>query len=68
VVIGVAIGLLTSLWATKAVSTLLFELEPNDPLTITVAAVLLVAVAMFAALLPARRAAYVDPLTALREE
>jgi predicted permease len=68
VLTGVVIGLLTSLWATKAATNLLFDLEPNDPLTITGAAALLVAVALFAAWWPARRATYVDPLTALREE
>jgi putative ABC transport system permease protein len=48
--------------------SLLYELKPNDPLTITFAALLLVMVATLAGYLPARRAARVDPMIALREE
>jgi predicted permease len=65
---GVVIGLLASFAATKTVSTLLFGLKPNDPLTIAVATLLLLAVAALSAYLPARRASRVDPMAALREE
>jgi predicted permease len=65
---GVVIGLLASFAATKTVSTLLFGLKPNDPLTIAAAALLLLAFAALAGYLPARRAARVDPMAALREE
>jgi len=65
---GVVIGLLASFAATKTVSTLLFGLKPNDPLTIAVAMLLLLAVAALSAYLPARRASRVDPMAALREE
>jgi ABC-type lipoprotein release transport system permease subunit len=46
----------------------LYELKPNDPLTIAAATLLLATVAAVAGYLPARRAARVDPMTALREE
>jgi ABC-type antimicrobial peptide transport system permease subunit len=65
---GVVIGLLASLAATRAVSTMLFGLKPNDPLTIAAATLLLLVVAALAGYLPARRAARVDPMAALREE
>jgi predicted permease len=65
---GVVIGLLASLAATKTVSTLLFGLKPNDPLTIAAAVLLLLSVAALSAYLPARRASCVDSMAALREE
>jgi len=65
---GVVIGVLASLAATRTVSTLLFGLNPNDPLTIAAATLLLLAVAALAGYLPARRASRVDPMAALREE
>jgi predicted permease len=65
---GVVIGLLVSFAATKTVSTLLFGLKPNDPLTIAAATLLLIAVAALAGYPPARRASRVDPMAALREE
>jgi ABC-type antimicrobial peptide transport system permease subunit len=65
---GVVIGLLASFAATRTVSTLLFGLKPNDPLTITAATLLSFAVAALAGYLPARRASRVDPMAALREE
>jgi len=68
VIIGVIIGLVASLAATQTASALLFELKPNDPLTITLATLLLLTVAALAGYLPARRAASVDPMVALREE
>jgi predicted permease len=68
VVAGVVIGLLASLAATRTASTMLFGLEPNDPSTIVAATLLLLAVAALAGYMPARRAARVDPMAALREE
>ncbi len=68
VLVGVAIGLAASLAVTRAASSLLFELQPNDPLTIALATSLLVAVALVACLLPARRATKIDPMLALRAE
>jgi predicted permease len=68
VFIGLVIGLGASLAATRTVSTLLFGLQPNDPFTFTLAVLLLLSVAALAGYLPARRAARVDPLVALRDE
>jgi predicted permease len=68
VVLGVGIGLTAALATMRYVSTLLFDLAPNDPLTITVATLLMVGIAVLAGYLPARRAAQVDPLVALRHE
>ncbi|HEY9431621.1 MAG TPA: FtsX-like permease family protein, partial [Blastocatellia bacterium] len=68
VAIGMAIGLGAALATTRLISSLLFGLEPNDPVTIAAAALLMTLVAAFAGYLPARRAARVDPMTALRCE
>jgi predicted permease len=68
VVAGVVTGLLASLAATRTASTLLYGLEPDDPPTIAAATLLLLAVAALAGYLPARRAARVDPMAALRDE
>ena len=68
VAIGIAIGILVALGASRLISTLLFGLKPTDPLTISVAALLMVAAAVFAGYVPARRAARVDPMVALRYE
>jgi ABC-type antimicrobial peptide transport system permease subunit len=64
VVIGLGIALATTRWA----ESLLYGLKPNDPLTIGLAALVLLAVGAVAGYLPARRAARVDPLVALRHE
>jgi predicted permease len=65
---GVAIGVPVTLAATRLISSRLFGVGAADPLTIAAASALLLAVAAMAALLPARRAARVDPMTALRCE
>jgi predicted permease len=68
VVIGLVVGVLASLAVTKTAASLLYELKPNDPLTIVLATLILSAVALIAGYLPARRAARVDPMIALRDE
>jgi putative ABC transport system permease protein len=68
VALGVALGLGAALLGTRWAESLLFGLKPNDPLTIGLATLTLLAVAVVAGYLPARRAARVDPLAALRHE
>ncbi|HXS97221.1 MAG TPA: ABC transporter permease [Candidatus Limnocylindrales bacterium] len=65
---GLVIGVAIVLWAGKAAASLLFGLKPTDPLTILMAAALLAAIALAAAYFPARRAAGLEPMLALRDE
>ncbi|MGH9410849.1 MAG: ADOP family duplicated permease, partial [Vicinamibacterales bacterium] len=68
VAVGVAIGLGLSLAGASALRSLLYGIGPYDPSTICAAALLLATVAALAGLMPARRAARVDPIAALRAE
>jgi len=65
---GVAVGLVASLGIMRLLRAELFGVTPSDPLTFTVAALVLLATALMAAWVPALRAARVDPLVALRHE
>ena len=65
--LGVMIGAAISLWAARFVESLLFGVKARDPLTFAGAAAVLVATALLAGWLPARRAARIDPATVLRE-
>lgn len=66
--IGIAIGTAAALGATRLLRTLLYGVKPADPSTFVLVAAVLAVMALAAAYLPARRAASVDPMSALRYE
>ncbi len=66
--IGVAIGLPVALALVRVIRVVFYGIEPHDPLTMVGAAVVMIAVAALAAFIPARRAAKIDPMEALRYE
>jgi len=68
VLAGVAVGIPAALAASRLIASMLFGLTPWDPLTISIATLALVAVAVLAGYLPARRASRVSPIVALRYE
>jgi ABC-type antimicrobial peptide transport system permease subunit len=65
---GVAAGLAGSLAVTRLVASMLFQVDAHDPWSLAAAPAILLAVALAAAWLPARRAARIDPVRTLREE
>jgi predicted permease len=65
---GVALGAIGAVWAVRFLATLLFEIEPTDPGTFGVVALMILLAALAAGYIPARRATRVDPLVALRHE
>jgi predicted permease len=66
--VGLAIGVPAALIASRLVKSFLFEIRPNDPATLALAAVVLLSSAVLAGYAPARRASRIDPLAALRHE
>jgi ABC-type antimicrobial peptide transport system permease subunit len=67
-VAGLAIGIPAALAAARAVRASLYGVEPADAASITVAAAVMIAAALTAGFFPARRAARLDPLIALRQQ
>jgi predicted permease len=65
--LGVVVGAGVSLWAARFVQTLLYGLQPRDPLTVVAAAALLGTIGALAGWLPARRASRIDPARVLRD-
>ncbi len=66
--IGIVIGIVVALAASRVISSLLYGLKPTAPLSIAMAALLMAGTAALAGYTPARRAAKVDPMEALRYE
>jgi putative ABC transport system permease protein len=67
VAVGLGLGVIGSLASGRLLAGLLYEVEPGDPIILATIAALLVAVALISSWVPARNAASVDPLVALRE-
>lgn len=66
--LGLAVGAAAALWASRALTTMLFEVRPSDPATFTSVAAGLLLIATAASLVPALRATRVDPVSVLRVE
>jgi ABC-type antimicrobial peptide transport system permease subunit len=66
--LGVILGLAGAFALTRVLRNQLYEVGPIDPITFAIVALLLIVVALLACLIPARRAANVDPMEALRSE
>jgi macrolide transport system ATP-binding/permease protein len=66
--VGLALGVPAALIAFRLVKSLLFQTQPNDPVTLALAGVVLLSAAILAGYAPARRASRIDPLAALRRE
>jgi ABC-type antimicrobial peptide transport system permease subunit len=67
-VVGAAMGLAVAVAATRGMAGALFQVSPTDPLTLGAVTALLLCVALVASWLPARRAAAIDPVEAMRSE
>jgi ABC-type antimicrobial peptide transport system permease subunit len=65
---GIVAGVVAAVLLTRLVKSMLYGIQPNDPFTLSVGVLLLLAVALAASWLPARRAADVQPMQALRHE
>jgi putative ABC transport system permease protein len=65
---GLAIGVALAFNVGNIAASMLYGLKPRDPLTLAIAVTAMVAIALVASLVPAQRAASIDPMTALHEE
>jgi ABC-type lipoprotein release transport system permease subunit len=65
---GTALGLVAAALVTRVLEGMLYDIQPLDPISFAGGAVILVALALIASLIPARRAASVNPVEALRAE
>jgi ABC-type antimicrobial peptide transport system permease subunit len=65
---GIVLGLIAAMGLTKVMSNLLYEVSPTDPTTLVAVSALLMSITVLACYVPARRAARIDPVTALRAE
>jgi predicted permease len=66
--VGIGLGVAAALAVTRFMRSLLFQIEPTDPMTFGAIAALLGTIALIAGYIPARRAARIDPVNALRKE
>jgi ABC-type antimicrobial peptide transport system permease subunit len=66
--LGIVIGLIAALILAESIASLLYGVSPNDPATVIAVAGVLLVVTAVAAFVPARRAASIDPVTALRAD
>jgi putative ABC transport system permease protein len=67
-VAGIVIGVMAALLLTRLMGNLLYKVSPRDPIAFGAALIVLIAVALVACFLPARRATRIDPVQALREQ
>jgi putative ABC transport system permease protein len=68
VLAGVVLGLIGAVLASRVLRAQLFEVAPTDTATYVVVAICLIVVSLFASWIPARRAARIDPMAALRSD
>ena len=66
--VGIVVGVASALWLTRLVKSMLYGVTPNDPVTLAAGAVVLLAITLAATWIPARRAASIQPMEALRHE
>jgi putative ABC transport system permease protein len=66
--LAIAVGLLLSLAIGRVLSQILYGVSPNDPFALIISSLMLTVAALLACFLPARRATWINPITALRTE